>query len=94
MERIRSLRSPIFKKNINQIPPPKDFNEFMDGLKEVAEKGKKIVDVISDVIEIKDTLEALEILDNKEIKSFGSYGGHIIVPSKFVGKKAKVIIKK
>lgn len=91
MEKDRSLRGT--KKEANQLPP-KDFNEFISQLKDVTEKGKKIVDVVSDIAEIKDTLEAQEILDDKEIKSFGNYGAHIIVPSKYAGKKAKVIIKK
>ncbi len=98
MEKDRSLRgdliNPIFKKDFNQVPPPKDFNEFLDGLQDVAEKGKKVVNIISNVIEIKDTIEAQDILDDKEVKSFGTYAGHIIVPEKYVGKKVKVIIKK
>lgn len=97
MDKLRSLRTnqnPVFKKDLNQVPPPKDFNKFLDKVQDVAKEGQKVVDIISDVIEIKDTLEAIEILDDKEIKKFGTYAGHIIVPEKYVGKKAKVIIKK
>lgn len=91
MENSRYLNS---KKSLRQSPPPIDFNQFVNGLKDISEKGKKIADVLKGFQELQDSLEAVEILDNKEIKEFGNYGAHIIVPSKYAGKKAKVIIKK
>lgn len=92
MQRSRSLRTPT-KKDLNQIPPSKDFKEFLDGLKDVTETGIKFVDILNNLSQIQDTLESKDVLDEREVKSFGSYGAHIIVPSKFVGMKARVIIK-
>ena len=77
-----------------QTQPNVNFDKFLNDLKDATERGKKIVDVIIDIQNIKDILDAKEILDNKEIKPFGNYGAHIIVASKYAGKKAKVIIKK
>ncbi len=85
---------PIFKKDLNQIPPPKDLDEFLDRLKKVTETGVKVVDVLNDISNAKDTIEAQDVLDDKEVKPFGTYAGHIIVPEKYVGRKVKVIIKK
>jgi putative transposon-encoded protein len=65
-----------------------------EALKKYIELGEGLVAVYKKVKGIKENLEAEAILDDKEIKKFGSFGAHIIVPSKFIGKKTKVIIKK
>lgn len=80
------------KKTIQ--PNQENIDKLLKGLKEVTEKSKAVIDITKDMVDIKDILEADEVLDDKEIKSFGSYGAHIIVPSKYAGKQAKVIIKK
>ena len=88
MEKTRNLR------NTNPNLPQKSFDEFLGELKKITDTGVKVVDVINDFVNIKDTLEALDTLDNLEIKPFGNYGAHIIIPSKYLGKKVKIIIKK
>ena len=93
MEKDRSLRG-TKKQMACQKQPDVNFDKFLTDLKDATDKGKKIVDVLSNIVDIKDTIEAQEVLDDKEIKSFGNYGAHIIIPSKYAGKKAKVIIKK
>ena len=93
MEKDRSLRGT--KKQVAcQNQPNVNFDKFLTDLKDATDKGKKIVEVLGNIVDIKDAIEAQEVLDDKEIKKFGTYAGHIIVPEKYIGKKAKVIIKK
>jgi putative transposon-encoded protein len=69
------------------------FDEFLDGVKKVSEAGVKIIDIFENITNIKDQLENITY-DDLEIKRFGVGGSHITLPSEFIGKKAKVIIKK
>ena len=39
-----------------------------------------------------ETIEAEEILE-REVKPFGTSGGHIIMPKRFIGQKAFIIIE-
>jgi len=103
MENIRTkptlnLRE-AFEKGINhskknQVNADITFDEFLEGMGKVADAGEKVMKIAEKFTNIKDQLEADLIYENLKIKPFGISGAHITLPSEFIGKTAKVIIKK
>ena len=87
----------IFEQEIkkgNKNNPQITFQEFLDGAEKITEAGVRVMKVVENVVNIKEQLEAEVIYDNLKIKKFGIGGSHITLPSEFIGKSARVIIKK
>ena len=85
---------PMKKQTKTNEADTKSLEDFLKDLRKITQTGKEVIDIVSDINNMKETLEAEEVLDDLEVKPFGDSGAHITIPTKYRGKKAKVIIKK
>jgi len=68
-----------------------DLNKEIAQTSELVEKSNELLEKLG---VLKEFENKEEIIFNKDIKKFGSCGSHIIIPQRFVGYEATLIIKK
>ena len=69
----------------------RDINQCFDGILKKAKETERKVRQFKQFIRIRNS-EA--VLEDREVKAFGSFGAHVIIPKKFIGKRAIIIIGK
>jgi putative transposon-encoded protein len=68
-----------------------DLNEQLQKVGELTKKSNELLEKLG-ILKAMEEKEA--VIFDKEITKFGSSSGHICVPSKYVGHKASVVVKK
>ena len=68
-----------------------DINEEIVKTSELVKMSNDLLDKLGVIREVQNKEE---IIFNKDIKKFGAGASHIILPERFIGHKATLIIKK